>query len=156
QSAPHSPTGCGFITMRTPAQAAAAKSQFLSNRKIVVYDFPLSSAQCYDIARKEFYKHRHFADIERKVAAEEARATGAWFPSSPNAIALGLEDVQYDDWKAWAMREAEKAKQEQDSMMTGLDDDDAILDDGEEDTATEELADSVPRRRQGQTALGGA
>lgn len=156
KTAPHEPTGCGFITLQNPGQVAAAKQKYANHPYVRVYDFPLSHDLCYDMARKEFYKHRHFADIERKVAQEEALSTGAYFTSSPNEIAIPLEDRNYEDWKAWALHETEKAKQAQGSMVTELDNEDAVLDGGEIEEGAQEVADSVPATKEGQTALGGA
>ena len=156
RTAPHEPTGFGFITLQDAAQAAAAKEKFVHHPNVRVYDFPLSHDLCYDLARKEFYKHRHYADIERKVAQEEALSTGAYFTSSPNAIATPLEDQNYENWKAWAIQETEKAKQAQGSLITGLDNEDAVLAEGEVEEGVQDVADSVPATKEGQTALGGA
>lgn len=62
----------------------------------------LSHHHAYDVARKEFYTHRHVQDIERRLAREEALHTGAYFMPGPNAIAEPLEDAQFDRWKEWA------------------------------------------------------
>ncbi|KAI9688543.1 MAG: mitochondrial ribosomal small subunit component [Bathelium mastoideum] len=156
QCAPHGPTGFGFITLQTPTKAAVAKAKFATHAHVRLYDFPLTRERCYDLARKEFYAHRHRADVERKVAAEEARAVGAYFTVSPNDIAMQLEDQKYDDWKAWAVREVEKSKQQQVTMLGGLESDDVTLDRAEMEEGVQEVAKDVPGLRRGQAALGGA
>ena len=157
-TAPHNPTGFGFITFQTPAQATAAKARYADGARrsdVRLYDFPLSHDLCYDIARKEFYAHRHYEDVERKVAQEEARATGAYFSMSPNDIAAELESQKYENWKAWASKEIEKAKQEQGSAMGGPNTDDAEMEASELEQAAPEVAKDVPATKRGQTALGG-
>ncbi|OQD73858.1 hypothetical protein PENDEC_c013G02350 [Penicillium decumbens] len=67
----------------------------------------ISKSAAYDIARREFYKLRLREDIERRVAAEEAEATGAKFGPSYLEIGMELENQQYEKWKAWAKTEAQ-------------------------------------------------
>jgi len=67
----------------------------------------ISRSAAYDIARREFYKLRLREDIERRVAAEEAEATGAKFGPSYLEIGMELENQQYEKWKAWAKTEAQ-------------------------------------------------
>ena len=64
----------------------------------------MSKHQAYDTARKEFYTHRHFEDIERRIAREEALHTGAYFQPGPNALAAPLEDAKFEAWKQWAAK----------------------------------------------------
>lgn len=66
----------------------------------------MTKSAAYDIARREFYKIRLQEDIERRVAAEEAEATGANFGLSYLDIGMELENQQYEKWKAWAKTEA--------------------------------------------------
>ncbi|KAL3468322.1 mitochondrial ribosomal protein S25 [Aspergillus heterothallicus] len=67
----------------------------------------ITKGAAYDIARQEFYRLRLQEDIERRVAAEEAEATGATF--GPSAIEWGMkfEDEQFELWKGWAKTEAQ-------------------------------------------------
>ncbi|KAJ6108104.1 37S ribosomal protein S25 [Penicillium sp. IBT 18751x] len=67
----------------------------------------ITKTAAYDIARREFYKLRLKEDIERRVAAEEAEATGAQFGPSYLEIGMELENQQYEKWKAWAKTEAQ-------------------------------------------------
>lgn len=67
----------------------------------------ITKTAAYDIARREFYKLRLQEDIERRVAAEEAEATGANFGPSYLEIGMDLENQQYEKWKAWAKTEAQ-------------------------------------------------
>lgn len=69
----------------------------------------LSKSAAYDKARREFYRLRLQEDIERRVAAEEAQATGATFGPSVLEIGMGLEDAHYNRWKEWATAAAQMA-----------------------------------------------
>ena len=64
----------------------------------------LTKSQAYDLARRQLYTHRHFEDIERRIAREEALHTGAYFQPGPNALAAPLEDAKFDAWREWAAR----------------------------------------------------
>ena len=68
----------------------------------------MTRPEAYDQARKEFYHLRLQQDVERRVAKEEALATGAQFGMSLNEIGVGLEDAEYERWKAWAKKEIER------------------------------------------------
>jgi small subunit ribosomal protein S23 len=63
----------------------------------------MSTAEAYDIARKEFYEVRYNEDVERKVAREEALAVGASFGKSYMEVGMELEDKEWENFKAWAM-----------------------------------------------------
>ncbi len=65
----------------------------------------MSRAQIYDQARKEFYGLRLREEVQRHVAQEEAMATGAFFGLSANEIGMGLEDQEYERWKAWTEKQ---------------------------------------------------
>ena len=69
----------------------------------------ISKSAAYDIARREFYRLRLQEDIERRVAAEEAQATGATFGPSILEIGMELENRQYNRWKEWATAAAQMA-----------------------------------------------
>lgn len=73
----------------------------------------ITKGEAYDIARREFYQLRLQEDIERRVAQEEARATGAYFGPDMMQVGMELEDQEYDRWKVWAEQEAEQALQRQ-------------------------------------------
>ena len=119
----------------------------------------MSPAQAYDQARKDFYDLRLQEDVERRVAKEEAMATGAYFGPSALEIGMELEAEEYERWKLWAQKQAELTKQKQAAMYTGgAEDEDAALepgaDAGENEAAAEELSKAIPA--QGQSALGRA
>ncbi|KAK2749603.1 mitochondrial ribosomal small subunit component [Myotisia sp. PD_48] len=65
----------------------------------------ITDAEAYDTARREFYHLRLQEDVERRIAQEEARATGAYFGPSMISIGMELEDQEYDRWKIWAEKE---------------------------------------------------
>lgn len=115
----------------------------------------LSKAQAYDKARKEFYALRHQEDIERRIAKEEAMALGAYFGKGPLEIGMELEDQKFEDWREWATKEAALVKQQQTSIGP-IDENDLSEDDPSTQAGLDEIADSVPGSKSGQTALGGA
>jgi len=102
----------------------------------------LPKPAAYDQARREFYHHRHLEEVERRVAKEEALATGAYFGKGPLQIGMELEDKAFEQWKEWASRQIEERKQSTAQMYTGpvqeesdeneLDAFDALLDEPEE------------------------
>ncbi|KAJ5915118.1 37S ribosomal protein S25 [Penicillium verhagenii] len=67
----------------------------------------ITVSRAYDIARQEFYKLRLQEDIERRVAKEEAEATGAQFGPTHLEIGMELENQQHEKWKDWAKLEAQ-------------------------------------------------
>ncbi|KAL5345989.1 mitochondrial ribosomal small subunit component [Pseudogymnoascus australis] len=79
----------------------------------------MTSAKAYDQARKEFYAIRHEEDVERRVAKEEALATGAYFGKSMLEIGMELEDKTYESWKEWAAKEVEIIEQQRSAQYTG-------------------------------------
>ncbi|KAL4809024.1 37S ribosomal protein S25, mitochondrial [Aspergillus unguis] len=66
----------------------------------------MTKNDAYDIARREFYRLRLEEDIERRVAAEEAQATGANFGPTYLEVGMELENKEYENWKQWAKMEA--------------------------------------------------
>ena len=76
----------------------------------------ITKSTAYDIARREFYRLRLQEDIERRVAAEEAEATGANFGPSYLDLGMELENQQFDKWKAWARNEAQLLDQRTTSL----------------------------------------
>ena len=113
-------------------------------------------SQAYDQARKEFYKVRLHEDIQRRVAKEEALSTGAYFNKSTLDIGMELEDKQYEEWKAWAIKEVNEAEQRRNAMYTGQDNEsmDLDVDDPETVAGLDEIKAALPA--QGQSAHGGA
>lgn len=73
----------------------------------------LTKTAAYDIARREFYRLRLRQEIEQRVAAEEAEATGAVFGSRMLDISMALEGKVYEDWKVWAKTQAQILDQKQ-------------------------------------------
>lgn len=71
----------------------------------------ITVAEAYDKARREFYVLRRQEDLRRRIAAEEAEATGAIF--SPNALVWGMqnESKMYDDWEAWSRKQMVEQQQ---------------------------------------------
>lgn len=65
-------------------------------------DISLTIQAAYDIARKEFYFHRHLSELETRIQKEEALWTGAYFGKTALQIGLELEDKSYEDWRLWA------------------------------------------------------
>jgi small subunit ribosomal protein S23 len=65
-------------------------------------DPSLTIQAAYDIARKEFYFHRHLSELETRIQKEEALWTGAYFGKTTLQIGLELEDKSYEDWRLWA------------------------------------------------------
>lgn len=99
----------------------------------------ITKTEAYDIARREFYQLRLQEDIERRVAAEEAEATGAEF--GPNMLSLGmeLEDKEFERWKEWAQMEAQLLNQKAASFSgapeSAESEDASVLDKGVEEGA---------------------
>lgn len=80
----------------------------------------MTKTAAYDIARQEFYKIRLQEDIQRRVAVEEAEATGATFGPSYLEIGMELENQQHENWKAWAKTQAQIFEQ-QIASLSGAD-----------------------------------
>lgn len=81
----------------------------------------ITKQEAYDIARKEFYKLRHQEDIERRVAQEEARATGAYFAPSLLEVGMELENQEYERWKEWSEQESALLLQKSSAQTPGGD-----------------------------------
>lgn len=80
----------------------------------------LGKNEAYDKARKEFYALRREAEIERRVAKEEALWVGATFGKGPLEIGMGLEDKTYEGWKEWALGEIQTLERMKDAAYTGI------------------------------------
>ncbi|KAE9969303.1 hypothetical protein BLS_005422 [Venturia inaequalis] len=87
-----------------------------TNKRGVPY---ISKSHAYDIARKEFYFHRHLEDVERRIAKEEAMHVGAWFGPGPLEISMQLENKIFNNWKTWALEQVELDNQRSASQYTG-------------------------------------
>ncbi|OCK77805.1 mitochondrial ribosomal protein [Lepidopterella palustris CBS 459.81] len=116
----------------------------------------LTKEAAYDQARREFYHHRHLEDVQRRVAKEEALATGAYFGKGVLEIGMELEDQAYENWKAWAQKQIDIEKQNREQLYSGPVEkpDGAGLDDEELDEALDKMEDAIPAGGQG--AIGGA
>lgn len=113
----------------------------------------MTKPAAYDMARREFYQHRHLADIRRRIAREEALHVGAYFGKGPLEIGMGLEDKSWEDWKAWAGKQIEDEQQARAQMFSGPQTDEPALSTGEFDAALDEVQSSVPESSQGQSAV---
>jgi small subunit ribosomal protein S23 len=119
----------------------------------------LSKPAAYDVARSEFYKHRHLEDIRRRVAKEEALHVGAYFGKGPLEIGMELEDQQWENWKTWARGQAEAEEAQRAQMFSGPQTaENQELNETEFDEALDELDQqgSLPHTNEPQSALGGA
>lgn len=85
---------------------------------------PISREAAYDMVRKEFYALRQQEEIERRIAAEEARMIGAYFGKSRLEVGMELEGKTWDRWKEWAVGENEKAKADRASAYANFTSDD--------------------------------
>lgn len=109
----------------------------------------ITKTAAYDIARREFYQLRLQEDIERRIAQEEARATGAYFGPGMLTVGMELENQVYDRWKVWSEKEslAQQQKAAAFKGTTGLEEDESSSEDpeGEADPlATDLLQGSKP------------
>jgi small subunit ribosomal protein S23 len=116
-----------------------------------------TKASAYDLARREFYAHRHLSEIRSRIAKEEAQHVGAYFGKGPLEIGMELEDKSWESWKRWATVQIEDEQATRAQMFSGPQDEGAEMSTGEEDLAIEELADngSVPNTPQSQVVPGG-
>lgn len=80
----------------------------------------LTEDQAYDKARKEFYEARHYDEIERRVAREEAMSTGAYFGKSQLQIGMELENQTFEKWKEWAHQQVMLQEQAKSAAYTGI------------------------------------
>lgn len=99
----------------------------------------LTKEQAYDMVRKEFYAIRQQEDIERRIAAEEARMVGAYFGKSRLEIGMELENKTFEEWRTWA--ETENARQNAASQSAYANFDEAkvpeiLIDEADEDVAS--------------------
>ena len=71
----------------------------------------MPKGEAYDQARREFYMERMKEDVERRVAKEEALATGAFFGKSMVQIGGELEDKAYEEWREFAEKSLLESEQ---------------------------------------------
>ncbi|KAI9872685.1 MAG: mitochondrial ribosomal small subunit component [Pleopsidium flavum] len=112
----------------------------------------MTTAKAYDQARQEFYALRHEEDVERRIAKEEAQATGAYFGKSMLEISMELENKVYENWKQWALKEVITMEQTRDAAYTGLENESATVskDNPEFEAQLDSLDQEIPA--QGQVA----
>ena len=119
----------------------------------------LSKSSAYDLARREFYKHRHISEIRQRIAKEEALHVGAYFGKGPLEIGMELEDRMWENWKNWATKQIDDEQAMRAQMFSGQQDeglgDGAEMSNSEYDTAVQELQPVVPNNPQGQRPMGG-
>ena len=114
----------------------------------------ITKAEAYDQARHEFYERRLQEDVERRVAKEEALATGAYFGKSTLQVGMELEDRMFERWKEWAVKETTEQAQKEAAAYTSVSNEDMVIsgDDSETEAAMADVDDSIPA--QGQEAAG--
>ena len=94
----------------------------------LIHNKKMRPSAAYDQARHEFYEHRYKEALARRIAVEEALATGAYFGKNALQIGMELEDKAWEDWRAWAMKEAETSQQLRAAQYGPMEaDDDAIV-----------------------------
>ena len=86
----------------------------------------ITTAKAYDQARQEFYALRQQQDVERRIAKEEAEATGAYFGKSTLEVSMEIEDKIYENWKTWALKSITAAEQTREAAYTGTDPEPAL------------------------------
>jgi small subunit ribosomal protein S23 len=118
-----------------------------------------SKATAYDMARQEFYAHRHRAEIRARIAKEEAQHVGAYFGKGPLEVGMELEDKAWENWKSWANQQIEDEQAQRAQLFSGQQDEGPgdEMSDGEYDSAIEELegAGSMPNNSQSTVVPGG-
>jgi small subunit ribosomal protein S23 len=117
----------------------------------------LSKASAYDLARREFYKHRHISEIRQRISKEEAQHVGAYFGKGPLEIGMQLEDRTWENWKRWASVQIEDEQAMRAQMFSGQQDEGTggEMSQGEYEQAVEELQPVAPNNPQGQAPMGG-
>jgi small subunit ribosomal protein S23 len=84
-------------------------------------------------------------------------STGAFFGLGPLEIGMKLEDAAYEQWREWAKQETIARRQLESAAYTGDGAEEVGLEIEEVDQPIlQEVAESVPGSKGGQTARGGA
>ncbi|KFY01690.1 hypothetical protein O988_02601 [Pseudogymnoascus sp. VKM F-3808] len=110
---------CDWSKIQQPSRELNGESVIQRQLWLLKNKPDMTSAKAYDQARKEFYAIRHQEDVERRVAKEEALATGAYFGKSMLEVGMELEDKTYESWKEWAQKEVEVIEQQRSAQYTG-------------------------------------
>ncbi|KFY27894.1 hypothetical protein V493_03221 [Pseudogymnoascus sp. VKM F-4281 (FW-2241)] len=134
---------CDWSKIQQPARELNGESVIQRQLWLLKNKPGMTSAKAYDQARQEFYAIRHQEDVERRVAKEEALATGAYFGKSMLEIGMELEDKTYESWREWAQKEVEVIEQQRSAQYTGAElapAEEAML----EETATETVEAPAP------------
>ncbi|KFY43486.1 hypothetical protein V494_01969 [Pseudogymnoascus sp. VKM F-4513 (FW-928)] len=131
---------CDWSNIQQPARELNGESVIQRQLWLLKNKPGMTSAKAYDQARHEFYAIRHQEDVERRVAKEEALATGAYFGKSMLEIGMELEDKTYESWKAWAKTEVEVIEQQRSAQYTGTELVEEAAVEGAGDEATETAA----------------
>lgn len=109
----------------------------------------MSTAKAYDQARQEFYALRQQEDVERRIAKEEAEATGAYFSKSTLEVSMDIEDKIYENWKTWALKEISVAEQTREAAYTGTDAQPALV--AEDDPSIQASLETIEEQLPAQT-----
>ncbi len=118
----------------------------------------MSKASAYDQARREFYHHRHLAEIRTRIAKEEALHVGAYFGKGPLEVGMELEDKAWESWKAWASNEIEQEQSMRAQMFSGPQNEEAGVGDlstAEYENAVNELQPATPNTPSSAAPKGG-
>ncbi|OAL47161.1 37S ribosomal protein S25, mitochondrial [Pyrenochaeta sp. DS3sAY3a] len=110
----------------------------------------LSKASAYDVARREFYHHRHLSEVRSRIAKEEALHVGAYFGKGPLEIGMELEDKSWENWKRWAASQIEDEQAMRAQLFSGQQDEAAGAETSSADyeNAIEETQDGAPNTPQ--------
>jgi small subunit ribosomal protein S23 len=120
----------------------------------------LTINQAYDEARKEFYGIRRQEDIQRRISAEEAEHSGAYFGPSILQWSMQIENKQYDDWEEWSRKTVVEQMQRNAAFAgdtTNVEDDllEEVIEEDTNKTGSEVFAAEGARQAtQGKTAIG--
>ncbi|KAL5120581.1 mitochondrial ribosomal small subunit component [Pleosporales sp. CAS-2024a] len=135
--------GYDWSTIRQPGKQLDGES-VVQRQMWLMQHKKLSKASAYDVARREFYEHRHRAEVRARIAKEEALHVGAYFAKGPLEIGMELEDRSWENWKLWASQQIEEGQATRAQMFSGPEDDGlgdgADLHVSDYDLAVEEMA----------------
>ncbi|KAK6509965.1 mitochondrial ribosomal small subunit component [Arthrobotrys musiformis] len=125
--------GYDWSRLQQPGRALDGES-VIQRQMWLMENEKLSKSAAYDVARKEFYRLRMRSDIERRIAAEEARSVGAFFGKSHLQVGLELEEKALLAWKVKAQEAVARRQQRIEAMANPSSIDTEVAD---EDTAAE-------------------